>query len=63
MTFTHRFERPPHLVCLPCGKALFGPIVRPFNLIESEECEICAEVTWTVHASVFRDYAAMFSER
>jgi len=59
----HRFERPPQLVCLPCGKALFGPIIRPFDLIANEECEICAAAGQVVPASVFRDYAEMFSRR
>lgn len=46
-------DAPLHLVCLPCGKAFFGPPVKPFNLIENEECEICAERTRVVHVSVF----------
>lgn len=45
---------PLHLVCLPCGKAFFGPPMKPFNLIENEECELCAERTRVVHVSVFR---------
>lgn len=42
-----------HLVCLPCGKAFFGPPVKPFNVIEDEECELCAERTRVVHVSIF----------
>lgn len=59
----HSFSAPPQLVCLDCGKAIFGPIVKPFNLIEGEECEICAQPTCLVHGSVFRDYEEMFSRR
>ncbi len=53
----------PQLVCLDCGKALFGPIVKPFNLIDNEECEICATVTQVVHVSIFRDREDLFSRR
>lgn len=59
----HRFERPPQLVCLPCGKALFGPIARSFDLIPNHECEICAAAGDVVYSSVFRDYGEMFSRR
>jgi hypothetical protein len=59
----HHFVEPPHLVCLECGPRIFGPIVRSFNLIENEECEICATQTQVVHASIFRDYTDMFSRR
>jgi len=59
----HRLDRPPRLVCLPCGKALFGPIVKPFDMIANEECEICAAMGPVIHASVFRDYTEMFSRR
>lgn len=58
----HSFDSPPQLVCLDCGKAIFGPIVRPFDLVEGHECEICAKATMVAHGSVFRNYAQMFSK-
>jgi hypothetical protein len=54
-----RFDHPPQLVCLDCGKAVFGRIVRPFDLIESQECDICAAPGEVVHASAFRDFDRM----
>jgi hypothetical protein len=51
-----RFDRPPRLVCLACGKAVFGPIAKPFDLIPNAECDICAAPGLMVHASVFRDF-------
>jgi hypothetical protein len=59
----YRFEHPPQLVCLDCGKAVFGRIVKPFDLIENRECDICAAAGQVVHASVFRDDGEMVSRR
>lgn len=57
------FDHPPQLVCLDCGKAVFGRIVKPFDLIEKRECEIFAVFGLVTHASVFRDYGEMISSR
>ena len=63
MRRAHRLDHPPRLVCLPCGKALFGPINRLFDMIPNQECEICAAAGDVVQAGVFRNYAEMVSRR
>lgn len=58
-----RFDAPLRLVCLACGRAVLGPIVAPFDVIENGECDICASPGQVVQAHVFRNYEHVFSRR
>lgn len=51
----HQFDTLPQLVCLDCGKAVFGRIIKSFDVFENAECDICAALGQVVHAKVFRD--------